>query len=50
MVIGYIGGGVALAGGIAMILLSRASSSERGPTASIVPTDGGAMAFGSLQF
>lgn len=50
MLIGYIGGGVALAGGIAMILLSREKATESRPTAAIVPTDGGAMAFGTLRF
>lgn len=51
MLIGYIGGGVALAGGIVMVLLSRGSSTEqRGPTASIAPVDGGAMAFGTFAF
>ena len=50
MAIGYIGGGVALAGGIVMILLSRERTEQIGPTASIVPTDGGAMAFGTFAF
>ncbi len=50
MAIGYIGGGVALAGGIVMILLSRERTEQIGPTASVVPTDGGAMAFGTFTF
>jgi tetratricopeptide (TPR) repeat protein len=49
MLIGYIGGGLAVGAGIALILLSR-ESSERPPVTSIAPTNGGAMAFGTFAF
>lgn len=50
MLIGYVGGGIALAGGIVMMLLSRERSVEAQPMAAIVPADGGAMAFGTFAF
>ncbi len=50
MLIGYIGGGIAVAGGIVMYVLGRERTVETGTMASIVPTDGGAMAFGTFTF
>jgi tetratricopeptide (TPR) repeat protein len=49
MVISYIGGGVAVLGGLAMIWLGRERTVEIG-TVAIEPIEGGAMASGSFRF
>lgn len=50
MKIGYIAGGITLAAGIVMVLLTRDPGYEREEMATIVPTDGGAMAVGTFHF
>ncbi len=48
--IGWIAGGVALAGGIAIYLWGSSSSDEQRPAVSVVPADGGAMAVSAFSF